>query len=125
MEANMMTYNFSPTKVTQLVQHTVGKVQFLAERKHIQFVIDDQLPPEHLLPLDGIRIEQALENLLSNALKFSPHDSSITLTLHHNLKTHVTAIAVKDEGPGSSRRPSPYFRSVLSGKNTRRGSPIW
>jgi len=117
MEANMMAYNFTPTLLTPLVKQTVDKVQFLAERKEIQIILEDQLPPNHVLELDNTRIEQALENLLSNAIKFSPNGSCITLTLQYELKRHMTTIAVDDQGPGIPPEDLPHiFDRFYQGK---------
>lgn len=100
MEANMMAYHFVQTPLTPLVRRAIDKVRFLAERKHIQIILEDQVPPDHHLPLDHLRIEQALENLLSNALKFSPLSSSIVVGLNHDADCDKTMITVKDQGAG-------------------------
>ena len=117
MEANMMAYHFIETPLTPLVQQTINKVRFLAERKQIQIIVDDQLPLGHALQLDGMRIEQAMENLLSNAIKFSSNGSSIVLTLHYKLSTGMTTISVKDQGPGIHPEDLPHiFDRFYQGK---------
>ncbi|MFV2058900.1 MAG: response regulator [Thiohalomonadales bacterium] len=47
---------------------------------------------------DSFRITQVLENLISNAIKFSPSDSRICLSLHQS--NEYADITVRDEGPG-------------------------
>jgi len=123
MEANMMAYSFAPTMLTHLAWQTVEKVQFLAKRKGISLIIEDQLPPDHALNLDSARIEQAIENLLSNALKFSPNGSTITLMLQYEPSTHMTALTVKDEGQGIDPQDLPHiFERFYQGKTPDGGA---
>ncbi len=45
-----------------------------------------------------VRLAQVFENLISNALSFSPENGTVTITVHPE-KNHV-AVTVDDEGPG-------------------------
>ncbi|MFY0623359.1 MAG: sensor histidine kinase N-terminal domain-containing protein [Pelagimonas sp.] len=55
--------------------------------------------PDHPVPFrgDGILIQAALQNILDNAIKYSPEDSDITASLTVNEEIHMT---ITDEGPG-------------------------
>ncbi|MFC1555719.1 sensor histidine kinase [candidate division KSB1 bacterium] len=46
------------------------------------------------------KVTQILDNLISNAIKFSPHDTNIYLSL--DVKETNAVICVRDEGPGMS-----------------------
>jgi len=76
--------------------------------------------------VDAPRIAQALGSLLSNALKFSPADKRVTLTLTTTDRREAK-ICVRDEGPGideaSARRLFERFYRV-PGIEVQRGSQV-
>ena len=49
---------------------------------------------------DGARLQQVLMNLLSNALKYSPEGSTVTVTVYRTGDERTAAVRVRDEGVG-------------------------
>jgi len=73
--------------------------------------------PDHpvLIAGDALRLEQMLQNLLQNAVKYSPEGGPISLRLSHD-DTHA-AIAVADQGVGIPQSALPqlfqrFFRAA-------------
>ena len=116
MEAGMMEYQIVPSEMKRVADSSIGKVQLLAESKHIQILSD--FPPGQLwIPMDAARVEQVLDNLLSNALKFSPIGGTVKLRLHADLETNVVRISITDNGPGIPPEDLPHvFDRFYQGK---------
>lgn len=76
-----------------------------------------RLPGQPLVAeVDALRISQVIENLLSNALKYSPAGGIITVTLACSVSGHCT-IAVADQGIGIAAEEQghvfePFYRSA-------------
>jgi two-component system sensor histidine kinase GlrK len=103
MEAEMMEYEFTPSDPAALIQRSIDNVLLVARKKEIDIeaTVADDLP---LLLLDERRIQQVLDNLLSNALKFTPEGGKVRVAarLHRNSNgtaSHVEVI-VSDTGQG-------------------------
>ncbi len=82
----------------------VDNMQVLASTKNIQIEILELSELEVLL--DPKRFAQVIENLVSNAIKFTPKDKKIYVSCQMNpggLKDHV-AISIRDEGYGIPSR---------------------
>jgi signal transduction histidine kinase len=74
---------------------------------------------------DRLRIEQVLTNLMSNAVKYSPADTEIVVTLDM-VEPQVARIAVQDQGPGlppeeQAQLFERYFRGAAVRGNPRSG----
>jgi two-component system sensor histidine kinase GlrK len=128
MEAGLMDYHIVRSDLTRVVETSVSKVRFLAEGKRIQLVTD--LPTERLwVPMDGTRIEQVVDNLLSNALKFSPEGAAITLSLESDPKGEGVRLSVSDAGPGIAPEDLPhiferFYQGRTHSKNVAAGSGL-
>lgn len=70
-----------------------------AGNKKIQLHLDTQLDNTEI-DADRSYLNRILDNLVSNAIKFSPNDKNIYITATENAK--MVSIAIKDEGPGIS-----------------------
>jgi signal transduction histidine kinase len=57
--------------------------------------------------VDGERISEIVKHLLSNALKFSPPETPVVLSLHDT--GDVVLISVRDEGPGIPAEELPHL----------------
>lgn len=70
-----------------------------ALRKRITMVIESVNADRSIL-IEKALIVRILENLVSNALKYSPHGSTVTVRI--DIEDNLLKIAVRDQGPGLS-----------------------
>ena len=82
--------------VEELVRSRTDLVQFNATAKGIEFTLETKsIPPTQL---DHQRISQVIDNLLTNAVKFSPPDSNVEVSVSCDQK--FVYIGVRDFGLG-------------------------
>jgi signal transduction histidine kinase len=102
MEANQLIISPTSVNISQIVKKIEESHSVLVQSKNIRLQIN---LPETSQPvsIDSSLFERALDNLVSNALKFSPDDSTVTIEVEHsNLQTPDAQFCIKvmDEGPG-------------------------
>lgn len=97
IEAGNLQLDLVETNLRALVLHAVEMNGFLAQNKNIRIETDlEQVQP---LMLDPSKIDQVLNNLLSNATKYSHPDSVVRVELARESSGDVR-LAVIDEGQG-------------------------
>ncbi len=108
MEAGMLEYRFTPTDLKKVAEVSVNKIRLLADAKHVQLIIE--APQErHWVKADSSRIEQVLDNLLSNGLKFSPEAAIVKLVMTPRLEDGFMFVSVTDSGPGIPASEIPHI----------------
>jgi signal transduction histidine kinase len=102
IEQGRKQYEFEPIDVPALVRETLKLMEPCAVERDVHLSMDDSDPaPQTSDPqplLDGRALQQALVNLLDNALKHSPKGSTVTVGLR--LTTARAVVWVEDHGPG-------------------------
>jgi two-component system, OmpR family, sensor kinase len=96
IESGKLNLDYTPVNLPDLLQKNIRRNQSLAAQKDIR--IDLQAEPLPTTLLDASKMEQILNNLIGNAIKFSPNGSKITIKLVQDLSSFV--LSVQDEGPG-------------------------
>lgn len=77
-----------------------------ADEASVQLIAD--LPKDHvIIYADPKRLKQALLNLLSNSVKFTPTEGSVTLAIKQNTAKKLVYISVTDTGIGMSDQDIP------------------
>ncbi len=103
MEAEMMDYEFAPCDLGTVMENSVRAVDLIARKREIdiQITIDRRIP---VLVADERRVQQVMDNLLSNALKFSPEGGKIRIEAFmkgfNPQQAREVEIRVYDNGPG-------------------------
>lgn len=86
-----------PLRVNEVVHDTIINLQPLAKRKRIRLVEQSvqRLPP---VAADKSLITQAVRNLVSNAIKYSPERTTVTVSTA--LEADTVRVSVEDRGYG-------------------------
>lgn len=97
IESGQVRLDLQPIDLLALVKRNLALNQLLAERKHItlHWFAPDTLPP---LLADAGKLEQVLNNLISNAVKFSYPQSAVEISV--TVEGARVVLAVRDHGPG-------------------------
>ena len=101
MEAGLRPYRPAPTDMAALTRQVLGDMesQFNQMQFNVRVNVDEPLPRVNV---DEDAVEQAIENLLANAMKYSGESREIDVQVGR-ANSHV-CVSVKDHGIGISRR---------------------
>ncbi|MBA3965542.1 MAG: response regulator, partial [Nitrospirales bacterium] len=107
LEAGKIELNVSTLPILPLVEDIVEQFQPLAGTKNQQILL---FPPSpHLTVLaDGDKVRQILNNLIENAIKYTPDAGAIHIQLRQDHEKYIT-ISVTDTGEGIPAQALPHI----------------
>ena len=116
IEAGNMPFDFKDTQLDVFMADAINSNQPFAEAHEVSIELNNHTDTDTQLIADSDRLLQVMNNLLSNAAKFSPSTSKIIVDVSSNDSEIV--IAISDQGPGIPEK----FRDKLFEKFTQSDS---
>ena len=97
IESGKLELDTAPTDLAALLEKNAAMNNLLASRKNIAVAahVNGAIP---MVSVDSAKIEQTMNNLISNAIKFSKPGTNVSVELTSGEGEVI--IAVKDQGPG-------------------------
>lgn len=121
-----MEYDFVPCDLRNIMEKSVRKVDLIARRKmvSVEIVTSEALP---ILQLDELRMQQVVDNLLGNALKYTPSGGWIVLEASvfddDSKALKELRVRVSDSGEGIPLdQMEMIFERYCQGSNSRKTS---
>lgn len=131
LEAGKYGLNLTEFDVLKTIQNTVRLQENVAERKRIKLLVESSVP-ELKVTADEPKMLQVLNNLVTNAIKFTKKEGAVTVSLsvldnsQYSLKVDDTGIGIPEDMIGHVfEKFGSHQRSGTSGeKGTGLGMPI-
>lgn len=128
IEQGRKQYEFEPTDLRRLASETVRLMQPYAEERGVKLELNAERGARSVeLVVDGHAIQQALVNLIDNAIKHSASGHAVTVVLESSEDgtgntPHATRLSVSDHGPGipAPEREKIFERFYRLGSELRR-----
>lgn len=127
LESGRMKMNIEPTDLTKDFSIVLEEVELFAHANNVQLscnFIDSTLPT---VDVDAEKIRQVIQNLISNAIKYSSKKSTVTISVEE--QTDRLVFSVADEGMGiaeedQERLFEAFFRADAAVSSQTEGSGL-
>ncbi len=106
LDAGLIEMDLTEQDLREVVETAASPFRSLADEKGISLVTHFPESPI-ILPIDRPRLELAVANLLDNALKFTPIDGEVSVTLKRN--ADEVLLLVRDTGAGIPPQDLPHI----------------
>lgn len=106
IESGKINYNIEKINLNELIPPLIESYTSSSERKNITLKVEYDEKPSIIL-VDSDRVLQVMDNLVSNAVKYSYPSTTITVRLRNFPST--VRFEVQDEGPGISAEEQPLL----------------
>lgn len=122
LEAKQIEPNKEPFFISELAQDVAAKYQILAEEKGITIHLEEKEENMPLVFADVGLVERVIQNLMDNALNYTPSGGEVTIQLS-SMDGNVE-IGIKDNGPGIPEEEQSYIferyrRASRTGKKSK------
>ena len=123
IEQGRKEYDFQECDLGKIAQAAVRSVEPIAREHGVELVMEPAGAGELVAEVDGVAVQQALINLLDNAIKHSPEGVVVRVKLERD--EECARIAVIDRGPGidPAERVRIFERFYRLGSELRRETP--
>lgn len=101
MDASSEVICLEKLDLTDLLVDAIQKLRILAQNKRIQIVlkIEPEADVDFSIPADRHLLPVLFENLIENAIKYSPADAEVSVTVRKTVLSSIVVL-IKDRGPG-------------------------
>lgn len=106
MESGHTTLVKETVPINPVFERITQKFSQVAKENHIHLGFHTEMPDDAVITLDEDRIEQVLTNLIDNAIRHTPQDGSVTVSLSQELS--YLKVQVADTGEGISKEDLPF-----------------
>jgi len=132
VDLDLLELKFQSVNLAQLAKHTLeAQLPFAGNHELRLFVAGQAIQPgtdqqasmpSVMVQGDEGRLEEMLANLLSNAIRYSPHGGQITVTVRY-IAGNLVEMAVQDQGIGIPRQAQAHLAErFYRAENARRVS---
>lgn len=104
---NLSEFNFG-----EMLEVTLGSLKVLSKEKRQQLFINYEEPFSRMMVTDKARLSQVIGNLVNNAIKFTPEEGQVIITIKESKIDKDTSdiiISIEDDGVGIS----PNFMPIV------------
>ncbi len=106
LESGKMVFDLKPQEVTKLVSESIDANRHYGNGYQVQYLLSSDSAPA-AVNVDADRFIQIMNNLLSNAAKFSPPNSTVEVKV--SKINGSVRVAVKDRGDGIDEKLRPLI----------------
>lgn len=106
MESGHMSLFKEAMPIVPVLDRITQKFTQASKEKHVHLHFDTQFSEEVIIEMDEDRIEQVLTNLIDNAIRHTPDEGTVTVSLEHELS--YAKISVADTGEGIPTEDLPF-----------------
>jgi two-component system phosphate regulon sensor histidine kinase PhoR len=117
LQAGRFELHPAPTDLLALTERVVARLRVTSERHTISL----HTPSEYIVSLvDASRMEQILNNLINNAIKYSPQGGNIEISVRPDTETNTAVVCVRDYGIGiPAHQQARIFSRFVRADNAR------
>lgn len=101
LEAGTMEYEMGAKDIVAIVRQVIDEFSLKAEERQIEIVLNSDAESIPVI-CDSDRMIQVIGNVVDNALKFSPPNSTIQIEVRHNQSSAASTatVSISDRGTG-------------------------
>jgi signal transduction histidine kinase len=120
LEFGNREYTFAENDVFQIISENLTRLKPQLEEKELSIVMSQHVVPTAIV-CDHATINQVIQNLFSNAIKFSPKKKCIGVLL--DLKNSSLSVSITDKGPGIPDNELEFiFDKFIQSSKTKTGA---
>lgn len=97
IESNLIDIRKEAFNIFELINSSFLLFSNVNTKENLKLLLDNQLEPETIIESDNLRIQQIINNLVNNAIKFT---SEGHVKLSANINNKILSIVVEDTGIG-------------------------